>query len=279
MKKRTKLMLGMSAMLLATAGVAATGTFAWFSATVSATLNGVTDTASVAGDTTTSNLGTFTITPVLLTSADADLGDSVTGIRPSDTAGDVWVGTAGAKTTKVSANNAIETTYLQVKVKFTIAYSGPIDNANDIKTAFNDAAGNDFKMTISDASSYTAEKGFDAAFVTLAANGAKTRGTDFGLKFKTSAPTRASGQWANAGTPTANTKNELDSATFSLDLAGGDNFSDPANPSTGVYTASFTTAANANSYYIGVVGVDGVVQDSNDIYNFNVAISGGGITA
>lgn len=264
-------------MVLAAGVVGATGTFAWFSATVSANLSaGTPDSATITGDTTTSNLGTFTITPVLLDSTGADFGSSKSGIRPSDTAGDVYVGADGAKTTKVSANNAIETTYVQVQVKFTITYSGPISNAADIKTAFNDKAGNDFKMRISDTSTYTAEKGFDAAFVTLAANGEKTRGTDFGLKFKNAAPTRASGQWANAGTPTANTANTLDSAVFSLDLGGGDNFSTPGEVSA-PYTSSFTTGVNANSFYVGVVGIDDIVQDSDDIYGFSVAVLGGGI--
>lgn len=64
MKKRTKLMLGLSAMLLAAGGVAATGTFAWYSATAASKSESITAlgdlTIASAGDTL--NAVKFTVT-------------------------------------------------------------------------------------------------------------------------------------------------------------------------------------------------------------------------
>ena len=88
MTKRSKLMIGVSAMLLATAGVAATGTFAWYTATAAADVTSVAADASVGTAASTLSAVTYHV-EVSYT------GAALTTVKLSDKNGNTWAVVGG----------------------------------------------------------------------------------------------------------------------------------------------------------------------------------------
>ena len=225
-------------------------------------------TGTLKAGTTISGLGSFTITPVLETAITNQT------VALSDDGGNVYYENTGG-TQKYNANdgNAIGTTYATAQVKFTIAYSGPLSTAAEILAAWNAAAGDDFVVTFADTTGYTSATP-SAAIVTVAGTSGKKDGADYGLKVKTAAaPTREANGWKNAGSEGTKV-NTLASSTFSLDDPGS--FSTPSG-SAGSYTSSVTSAVKA-TFYIGIVGIDGVAQTADDAYSCNFEVSGTNVT-
>ena len=123
MKKRTKLMLGISALLAASAGVAATGTFAWFTATA----------ASITYQADTAQIGSFKITVSDITVSPATIA------LTEDVTGDTYVMVGGVKT-PATATDKVAT----ISSKITVTYvdtneTNPSDA--EVKTLWADALG------------------------------------------------------------------------------------------------------------------------------------------
>jgi hypothetical protein len=132
MKKRTKLMLGISALLAASAGVAATGTFAWFTATA-ASITYQADTGTIGAIASDSQIGSFKITVSDITVSPATIA------LTEDGTGDTYVMVGGVKT-PATATDKVAT----ISSKITVTYvdtneTNPSDA--EVKTLWADALG------------------------------------------------------------------------------------------------------------------------------------------
>ena len=251
--------------------VVSNSTFAWFSVS-NATINaaGSPDTSSLTCATQGTSLGSFTITPVLHAEIDG-------AIALSDSKGHVY-GENAAHTQQflLDDQNDVSTTYKTAVIDLTISYSGNLSTNSEVLAAWQALTTTGYVVTFTDTTDYTADNTtLDEALVALAATNAKLKGADFGLKVKTSAaPTRhaSNNTWENEGTGThaANTK-----AINNIDLSSPGTFSAPSG-SAGSYTSS-VTVESAATFYIGIVGINGVPQTSDDAYSCSFAVSGGGI--
>ena len=262
MTKRSKLMLGLSGMLLLAGGVAATGTFAWFTATgANVSAGDAAVSGALTAATTSATMGSFTVTPIIHTAINGS-------IVVSDDDGNVFVeDKAHAVKTDANSANAITTTYKTAVIDLNITYSGALDTDDEVTAAWGDAGTHtNYSVTVSDATGYTGTTP-SAAIVAHAGVSGKKDGIDYGLKFKTGdAPTRASDGWKNGGTAGTKT-NTL--AVSSINLTSAD-FAKVSS----TWTATVETTA---TFYIGIVGIDGVAQASSDSYSCSFAVSGGAI--
>ena len=281
MKRKSKLMLGISAMVLAAGSVGAVGTFAWFTASSSVSA-GTAPTGSVTSKTVSSGLGSFTVTPKLYKNdGTTPWADESVALSDADGHCYVMAPTTPFAKTNVDADNALSTTYSVVKVKFVIDYKGSSTTPSEILTLWNNTGGADFKATIKETTSYSTSDNKPSATIATAMqdDGALEEavvGTTVGLKYKTSEPARGTtNSWANAATGMDHTaaKNKLDSAAIDLDAPGtfvsGTGATGDAN-----YTVE--TAVKA-TFYVGIIGIDGIAQAAGDASGFQVGVSGGGI--
>lgn len=269
MKKRSKLMLGLSAMLLATAGVAATGTFAWFTATNANITPGAAATGTLTSSTAAENLGAFTITPEIV----ADFSDPV-AVALTDSYGKTYIMNASNTSVKtdVSAQNA--TKYATVELKLRIEYDGALTDVNDIKALWAQAAGT-ITFTITETTTYTGSSPSAVIVGALASEQplyGKTKGTHYGLKFQKDSAPAANGtenSWISnaAYVPATGLAKAL--AANALDNPG--TF---AAGHTHVNTADYQVLTDVvATYYVGIIGIDGVVQTETDSYGFSVAVA------
>lgn len=245
-------------------------TFAWFQTASAASISaGTAATGTLKSGTTTSSLGAFTVTPVLETAITAQ------SVVLSDADGNCYYeNTAGTQKYNANDSNTIDSTRAVAEVKFTITYAGAISDADEILAAWNEAAGNDFVVTVSDTTVYdkASSKPTAAIGTYYGDTAAALLGKELGVKFKKSgAPARSSNGWANEGTQT-HAANTLASNAFSLDNPG----TFVVSGSAGSYTATVTSAVKA-TFYIGIVGIDGIAQTATDAYSCNFVVSGGGI--
>lgn len=262
--KKTKIIVPAIAVLALGMAASVSATVAWFQVANASIAAGDVVTGSVKASTTSSNLGSFTVTPQL------DVAISNSNVVLSDKDGNVYTETNGVKV-NVNGQNAITTTYVNAQVKFLISYSGQATSADEVLGLWNAAAADSFVATISDTTAYSASVPSTAIGTewSKAANSGWLDGTDFGLKFRTADVSRSENGWTNAGTGT-HTGNTLASSTFSLDNPG------TFSGSSGTYTVTSSVKA---TFHVGIVGMDGVVQTSSDAYSFNISVSGGGIAS
>ena len=112
MTKRSKLMLGVSAMLLASAGVAATGTFAWYSMSNAGLEAGSKTAGSIASAATTAGLGTFTVNVTVANAENVCLSNDV---------GKTFVTDGSTNVEGTSAANAIASPDIMLNVSYRTA--------------------------------------------------------------------------------------------------------------------------------------------------------------
>ena len=274
MTKRSKLMLGVSALLLATAGVAATGTFAWFTATNVEINDDATATGTMVSTTNGAALGSFVITPVIDT---ASFDDSVNpvGVALTDSKGDTYVMNESdhSQKTKVTAQNT--TRYATVPVKLQIDYTGIASTPAEIEALWADAAGT-MTFTISETTTYTGSAP-SAIIVGALASGqplnGKTKGTHYGLKFeKDSAPAADGNADSWISNAAYNPASGLAKALTANALDDPGTFGTPSNNGNGTYSSTVTTSAQA-TFYVGIIGIDNVVQANTDAYAFQIAVA------
>lgn len=141
MKKRTKLMLGLSAMLLAAGGVAATGTFAWFKATTATDIDTYTaQTGSISTKGGTYNLGHFTVKAIPQA--------EIAAVELTTTAGKSYiftggtVGNAGTGKTEVTVTDGVRTVDCKLQVIYVSASGEAAKTAGEIATIWADTIGN-----------------------------------------------------------------------------------------------------------------------------------------
>ena len=253
MKKRTKLMLGLSAMLLAAGGVAATGTFAWFAATAP------TITPTTAGQTgSITSVAGFTSVNGFTVAVDAASLTSITSVLLTNTSGDVY-STLSDGGADILMPGATGTKIATVSPTVTITYTGSASTAAEVETLWDAAiAAHPIDLTISDVTDYTADgqsgTHFSNALVARAGTGGKVMGTDYGLKFTSGA---------------SNYTHNAENAVKPLAVAATVGFTDPTGTGNGRTTSK--SVASGVSFYVGIVGIDGVVQDADDTYTLKVA--------
>ena len=172
-------------------------------------------------------------------------------------------------------SNAVENTYKTAVIDLRIDYAGNLSTVAEIGQAWAEIGDNDdFVVTVSDTTGYTGTTP-NADIVTLAGTSGKKDGVHYGLKFKTSAaPDRDTDAWQNEGTAGTKT-NTL--AVGDIDLSNPGDFGSLSG-SAGSYTATVTVPTVA-TFYVGIIGIDGVGQATTDTYGCSFAVSGGSIPA
>ena len=258
MKKRTKLMLGLSAMLLATAGVAATGTFAWFQAaapSISPTTAG--ETGSIAAEAGFTSVNGFTVTVEAASIAPAG------AVLLTNDSGQVYSTTADNGSDYL-ISDPTGTKIATITPTLTITYTGSSSSLSEIEALWDAAlVAHPVTLTISDTTNYAAAgqatTNFSNALVAYA--GEHEKGYDYGLKF-------TGGASSYAQTASDNSANE--EKTISVANVG---FTGSTSGSGDSKTITKTGVASGVSFYVGIIGINGVLQDANDTYSFKVAPS------
>ena len=241
MKRKSKLMLGISALLVAAGAVGVTGTFAWFQQTGTANITPASGTtASVDAVNGVANLGTFTVTA----SAKANPGS----VRLTDASGNTYLWDGASNNSVTDNGNAMA----EVTIQIAISYSGALSNDSDIAALWDDTvdAQSAYKITCEDATDYTVNTGGTATKNTPAAiKTAASTTKKYGLKFGANATTYDTGYVLNGTVSKVDVtfgKAEIKSKTFS---------------SGSVAAFDLTTKV-----YVGVWGIDGFTQLEDDAY-------------
>ena len=262
MKRKSKLMLGISAMVLAAGAVGVTGTFAWFAATSptitpttagqSATITSVAGFTSVNGFTVAVEAASISdITTVLLTDASGNTYSTL-----SDGGSDVLMPDASG--TKIAT----------VTPTLSITYTGSASTAEEIEALWDAAiAAHPIDLTITDVTLYDTKAHMNSAgfsdsfwnYVDAKEDEVRTHvaGTDYGLKFTS----------GDANYAVGNASVNVTKAVSTIATIG---FANPTGSGSS-RTTTKTSVASGVSFYVGVIGVNGVVQDANDTYGYKVA--------
>lgn len=240
--KKSKILVPAIALLALGVAGSATGTVAWFTA-ASATSDVVAATGNVTATSGQVGAEKFVITAEVGTIAQS---------------GSVYLTNDSGKT-KVfnqTAGTNIEITpsggaaYATAPISFAIEYTGSAADAAAVLAAWKDfvpAAG--IQVTVTDTTEYTSAKGFNAEMIAAEA-------ANKGLKFWTSAPSAAE-DWVLSTHKTAVltvAEGTCEGVTFAYDTEHA--------------KWKATSSVSAGDVYVGIQGLDSIVQDADDTYQF-----------
>lgn len=231
--KKSKILVPAIALLALGVAGSATGTVAWFTASA-ATKSVQADTASIVAQAGVTSTDAFKVTAVLSESA-------YNGVYLTNDTGQtkLIVGSSNVVVTPTEGQG-----YATVGISFQIDYTGAAASASDVLSAWTQTvAAGGISFTFSDITEYNATNFPDATGHQSAADGR-------GLKFWTAVP--AAPSYAGA-------------ATVTVTCAKADAIAVEFSGSAGSYSA---TCNPGLSVYVGVKGVDDLVQYSTDTYSF-----------
>lgn len=217
-------------MLVASAGIAATGTFAWYTAT-NATITPAAATATVTTSNGASSLGEFTVTAVVT--------NSPASPKLTDGSGNTYVWDSSASENRQITDAG--TGMVEVALKLTISYSGALSDQGDISDAWDASVGSKKAKIVCTDNTASSTSLSSAQKTRYAAIGTAADTNPYGLKFAST-----NSDYDNEGEQTIEVKNN----------AG----------ITGLTFVAGSVDVTVSSVYMGVWGVDGFEQLSTDTY-------------